>query len=150
MMYIILLIFYGINIIITIVHVFTYLFNKQRTWEVRHKETVAAKWTWFWWLGIMRGLVLLGAWIIWIWSVIKMYELKTWMTGSGWMSGANLENDNQWTFGQLLSVLLLAAAPMTLLDCWSSMCHPNLQSFRHANRAQISLSRDEKRHEKID
>lgn len=121
-MYIILFVFYGINLIITFAHVFTYLFNKERTSEIRHQEqNLAQKFSWFWWLGIIRGLILLSAWIIWIWSVVKMYELKSWMTNSGWMSGVNLENDNQWTFGQLLSVLLLAAAPIVFIEAWSGM-----------------------------
>ncbi|KAF8848435.1 hypothetical protein BDZ45DRAFT_283548 [Acephala macrosclerotiorum] len=119
-MYIILFIFYGINLVITAAHVFTYCVKPKRTWEVLHKEEERAKmWSWFWYMGIFRGLILLSAWIIWIWSVIKMYELKHWMTHSGWMSGVNLQNDNQWTFGQLLSILLLAAAPMTVLDAWA-------------------------------
>lgn len=69
----------------------------------------------------MRGLILLSAWIIWVWAVVKMYKLRAWIDGSGWMSGADLMNDSQWTFGQLLSVLLLAAAPMSFANAWSGM-----------------------------
>jgi hypothetical protein len=119
--YIILAIFYTINIIINSAHFFTYLFNKERTWELRHEDEIARRWTWFWWLGILRGLILLGAWLIWIWAVIKMYQLKRWMTTSGWMSNENLQGDNQWTFGQLISIILLGAAPLTLLNAWSGM-----------------------------
>jgi hypothetical protein len=119
--YIILAIFYAINIIITSAHVFTYLFNKNRTWKLRHEEKIAPAWSWFWWLGFLRGLILLGAWVIWIWAVIKAYQLKIWMTTSGWMSNENLQADNEWTFGQLISILLLGAAPLTVLNAWSGM-----------------------------
>jgi hypothetical protein len=117
--YIILAIFYTINIIITSAHAFTYLFKKERAWDLRQEEGRAPKWSWFWWLGILRGLILLSAWIIWIWAVIKMYQLKAWMTNSGWMSNQNLQDDNQWTFGQLISIILLGAAPLTVLNAWS-------------------------------
>jgi hypothetical protein len=117
--YIILAIFYTINIIITSAHAFTYLFKKERAWDLRQEEERAPKWSWFWWLGILRGLILLSAWIIWIWAVIKMYQLKAWMTNSGWMSNQNLQDDNQWTFGQLISIILLGAAPLTVLNAWS-------------------------------
>lgn len=119
-MYIMLFIFYGINIIITIAHVVTFFFYKKGTWE-RRSEDRAKRWSWFWWLGVMRGLILLSAWVIWIWAVVRMYKLRGWMDGSGWMSAADLMNDNQWTFGQLLSVLLLAAAPMSFANAWSGM-----------------------------
>jgi len=119
--YIILAIFYTINIIITSAHAFTYLFNKERAWQLRREDEIARRWTWFWWLGILRGLILLGAWVIWIWAVIKMYQLKGWMTNSGWMSNQNLQDDNQWTFGQLISIILLGAAPLTVLNAWSGM-----------------------------
>jgi hypothetical protein len=120
--YILLAIFYAINIIITGAHVFTYLFNKERAWELRREEKIAPRGTWFWWLGIIRGLILFGAWMIWIWAVIKMYQLKGWMTASGWMSNENMQGDNEWTFGQLISILLLGAAPLTVLNAWSGSC----------------------------
>lgn len=41
------------------------------------------------------------------------------MDGSGWMSAKELVEDNEWTFGQLLSVFLLGAAPLSLLNAWS-------------------------------
>jgi len=119
-MYIMLFVFYGINLIITSAHVITYLRFPEYTWQKLHKKEEKAKvGSWFWWMGTFRGLVLLAATVIYIWAVIKMYELKHWMTNSGWMVGINLQNDNQWTFAQLLSALLLAAAPMAVLGAWS-------------------------------
>lgn len=119
-MYIMLFIFYGINLIITTAHVITYYRFPEYTWQrLRKKEEAAKKGSWFWWMGTFRGLILLGAAVFYIWAVIKMYQLKHWMTNSGWMVGLNLQNDNQWTFGQLLSALLLAAAPMAVLGAWS-------------------------------
>jgi hypothetical protein len=103
----------------TFAHLFTHYFKPGSSWEVRHQEQRASKWTWFWWLGLIRGLILLGAWIIWVWAVVKLYQLRNWMGGSGWMSKQASMEDNEWTFGQLLSVLLLGAAPLTLLNTWA-------------------------------
>lgn len=118
-MYIILFIFYGINIIITSAHAFTYVFAKSKSWQTRDHDFSSKPGTWFWWLGYLRGCVLLSAWASWIWATVKMYEMKTWMMNSGWMSGANLKNDNELTFGQLMSVLLLGGAVLTVRNDWS-------------------------------
>lgn len=42
------------------------------------------------------------------------------MNDSGWMEPKRLQEDNQWNFGQLLSVFLLAAAPLAVLNAWNS------------------------------
>jgi magnesium-transporting ATPase (P-type) len=116
--YIILAVFYAITVIFTIAHVFTHYYKPGSSWEVRHQEERAQRGTWFWWLGVIRGSILLGAWIIWLWCVLKLYQLRNWMDGSGWMSKQGLMEDNQWTFGQLLSVFLLGAAPLSLLNAY--------------------------------
>jgi hypothetical protein len=41
------------------------------------------------------------------------------MNKSGWMSPQSLQEDNGWTFGQFLSLLLLGAAPLSLMNAWS-------------------------------
>lgn len=119
-LYVILAIFYAITIVFTLAHIFTHYFKPGSSWEVRYQEARAKKGTWFWWLGLIRGVILLGAWIIWTWSVVKLYGLRSWMNRSGWMSNQSLMEDNEWTFGQLLSVFLLGAAPLSLLNAWSS------------------------------
>jgi hypothetical protein len=120
-MYVVLFIFYGINFLITVAHVFTYFFASKKTWQLRDEDRNAKTGSWFWWLTVFRGLILLSAWMIWIWAVVKMYQMKLWMMGSGWITGINLQNDNQWTFGQILSVLLLSAAPITFLNAWTGV-----------------------------
>ncbi|KUJ18650.1 uncharacterized protein LY89DRAFT_501176 [Mollisia scopiformis] len=77
-MYIMLFVFYGINLIITAAHVITYLRFPQWTWERQHqKEERAAAGSWWWWMGSLRGLVLLGAMIMYIWAVIKIGRLDS-------------------------------------------------------------------------
>lgn len=117
--YIIIASFYGISIIYTLSHVLTIFFKPGASWEVRQQEERARRGTWFWWLGIIRGLILLVAWIIWVWSVAKLYQFRKWMNKSGWMSLQSLQEDNGWTFGQFLSLLLLGAAPLSLMNAWS-------------------------------
>jgi len=41
------------------------------------------------------------------------------MNTSGWMSAQNLQQDSEWTFGQLLSVFLLGGAVLSLMNAWS-------------------------------
>jgi hypothetical protein len=119
-MYIMLFVFYGINLIITSAHVITYLKFEEYTWQEQHKKEEAAKvWSWFWWMGTLRGFILLGANIMFVWALVRMYQLRDWMNSSGWMSPQNLQADNEWTFGQLLSAFMLAAAPMAVLGAWS-------------------------------
>lgn len=117
--YIILAVFYFITVIFTIAHILTHYLKPGSSWEIRHQEERAEKGTWFWWMGLIRGTILLGAWIIWVWAVVKLYGLRQWMDGSGWMSQQSLMEDNEWTFGQLLSVFLLGAAPLAVLNAWS-------------------------------
>jgi magnesium-transporting ATPase (P-type) len=117
--YIILAVFYIITVIFTIAHIVTHYFKPGSSWEVRHQEERAEKGTWFWWMGLIRGTILLGAWIIWVWAVVNLYKLRGWMDASGWMSRQSLMEDNEWTFGQLLSVFLLGAAPLAVLNAWS-------------------------------
>jgi hypothetical protein len=48
-----------------------------------------------------------------------LYQFKDWMNKSGWMFPRTLQEENGWTFGQLLSLLLLGAAPLSLVNAWS-------------------------------
>lgn len=118
--YIILAAFYGISIMYTLTHVLTHLFWPGASNDVRQQEERALRWTWLWWLGIIRGTILLVAWILWAWSVVKLYQFRQWMNDSGWMSPQSLQEDNGWTFGQFLSLLLLGAAPLSFMNAWSS------------------------------
>ena len=119
-MYIMLFVFYGINLLITTAHVITYLEWPKFTWKyLHHNEERAERYSRFWWMGVCRGLLLLGANSMFVWALVRMYQLKHWMTNSGWMSPLNLQADNEWNFGQLLSVFMLAAAPMAVLEAWS-------------------------------
>lgn len=97
----------------------THYLTPGNNWETRDQEHRAERGTWFWWLGLVRGLILLGAWIIWAWSLAKLYQLRHWMNTSGWMSAQNLQQDSEWTFGQLLSVFLLGGAVLSLMNAWS-------------------------------
>jgi hypothetical protein len=115
--------FYGISITYTVSHVITHYLRPGASVEVRSQEDRAARGTWFWWLGVIRGSILLAAWVIWTWSVVKLYQFRQWMNSSGWMSVQSLQEDNGWTFGQLLSVLLLGAAPLTLMNAWNGKLH---------------------------
>jgi len=49
-----------------------------------------------------------------------MVMLRQWMDRSGWMSASALVDDSEMTFGQLISVLLLGAAPLSVANAWSS------------------------------
>jgi hypothetical protein len=122
--YIIMAIFYFISIIFTLAHAFTSYFKPGTSKQVRDMEDRAAQWTWFWWLGLIRGVILLAAWIIWAWSVAKLYQLRGWMNGSGWLGEQAALEEEGWTFGQLMSVLLMMAAPLSLINAWSSKCSP--------------------------
>ncbi|KAL2064497.1 hypothetical protein VTL71DRAFT_4991 [Oculimacula yallundae] len=125
--YIVLAVFYAINIAFSIAHILTHYFRPGSTWEMRSQEDRAKTGTWFWWLGLMRGLILLGAWGIWVWSVYELYHLREWMNASGWMSAQRLQEDNQWTFGQLLSVFILGAAPLSVLNAWNGFQEKDVQ-----------------------
>ncbi|PVH67849.1 hypothetical protein DL98DRAFT_542845 [Cadophora sp. DSE1049] len=101
--YIVLAVFYAINIIFSIAHILTHYFRPGSTWEMRSQEDRAKSGTWFWWLGLIRGFILLGAWGIW-----------------------GVE-DNQWTFGQLLSIFILGAAPLSVLNAWNGFQEKDVQ-----------------------
>jgi hypothetical protein len=120
--YIIMAVFYFISIIFTFAHIFTFYFMHGSSKEVRDMEDRAAKWTWFWWLGLIRGAILLAAWIIWGWAVAQLYLFRGWMNSSGWMGQQDRLAEDGWTFGQLLSVFLLAAAPLSVMNAWNGEC----------------------------
>lgn len=117
--YIIIAVFYAITVVYAIVHILTHLFASGTGWEVRQKEERARRWSWFWWLGITRGMILLGAWIIWIWAVAKLYILRNWMMWSGWMSKQSHMGDDSWTFGDFLNMSLLGAAVLSVVNAWN-------------------------------
>ena len=117
--YIIIAAFYFISTIFTVAHIFTHYLKPGSTKEVRDMEDRARRWSLFWWLGIVRFGILLAAWIIWAWSVAELYKMRAWMNGSGWLGEQGALDENSWTFGQLLSVFLLAGAPLAVLNAWS-------------------------------
>jgi len=117
--YIITALFYLISIVYIISHVIAHYLTPGTSGEARNQEERAARFSWFWWLGIIRGCILLGAWIIWAWSVYKLYQFRSWMNSSGWMSPQSLQEDNGWSFGQFLSLFLLFAAPVSLMNAWT-------------------------------
>jgi hypothetical protein len=124
--YIILAIFYGISTIYTISHVFAHAFTPGSSGDARDQEERAARWSYFWWLGIIRGLILLAAWILYAFSVFKLYQLRSWMNSTGWMSDQSKQEDNGWSFGQFLSLFLLFAAPVSLMNAWTGEFNPPL------------------------
>lgn len=117
--YIIMAVFYSISIIFTLAHVLTHYLKPGSSKEVRDMEDRAAKGTWFWWLGVVRGAILLAAWIIWAWAVAMLYKFRGWMNSSGWMGEQAALEEEGWTFGQLMSVLLMMAAPLSVMNAWS-------------------------------
>lgn len=122
LMYIMLFVFYIINVTINIAHIITYTAWPSKSWNILHKIEEGAKaWSWFWWMGAIRGLILLGANVMFVWALVRMYQLKHWFLESEWLSPASLQADNDWTFGQLLSVFILAGAPLAVLGAWSGM-----------------------------
>jgi hypothetical protein len=117
--YIVLAAFYLVTLGFTAIHIITHYMSPGSSWQKRQTEKLAPKFTWFWWLGAVRGIILGGAWIIWGWSVVKLYQLRKWMNGSGWLGDRGLMEDGEWTFGQLLSVFLMGAAALSLANAWS-------------------------------
>jgi hypothetical protein len=117
--YIIIATFYFISTIFTVAHIFTHYLKPGNSKEVRDMEDRAKRGSLFWWLGIVRFAILLAAWIIWAWAVVELYKMRTWMNGSGWLGDQGALEENSWTFGQLLSVFLLAAAPLSVLNAWT-------------------------------
>jgi hypothetical protein len=72
--YVIMAGFYGVSIIYTITHVLTHFFKSRASLDVRLQEERARRWTWFWWLGIIRGTILLVAWIICMYRGNKIFN----------------------------------------------------------------------------
>lgn len=132
--YIIIAIFYFISIIFTLAEVFTHYFMPGTSKQVRDLEGRAPRGTWFWWLGVVRGAILLAAWIIWVWAVTKLYQFRGWMNGSGWLGKQAALEEEGWTFGQLMSVLLMMGAPLSLMNALSSKCFQNKLKGMLANR----------------
>lgn len=126
--YIIMAVFYFISTIFTLAHVLTHYFKPGSSKEVRDMEDRAPRGTWFWWLGLVRGAILLAAWIIWAWAVAKLYLFRGWMNGSGWLGEQAALEEEGWTFGQLMSVLLMMAAPLSVMNAWSSKYSPQDKS----------------------
>jgi hypothetical protein len=120
--YIIIAIFYFISIIFTLAHAFTTYFKPGSSKQVRDMEDRAPRGTWFWWLGVVRGVILLAAWIIWAWTVAKLYQFRGWMNSSGWLGEQAVIEEEGFTFGQLMSVLLMMGAPLSLMNAWSGKC----------------------------
>jgi hypothetical protein len=137
--YIITAIFYFISIIFTLAHVITHYLKPGSSKEVRDQEDRAPRGTWFWWLGVVRGAILLAAWIIWAWAVAKLYQFRGWMNGSGWLGEQAALEEEGWTFGQLMSVLLLMAAPLSVMNAWSSkcLCRGELKEMQANNRHSL-------------
>lgn len=113
--YIIMAVFYFINVIFSFAHIITLYFIPGSSKQVRDMENRAPKLTWFWWLGVIRGGIVVAAWIIWGWAVTELFLFRAWMIHSGWMGDQALADDGL-TFGQLLSVFLLAAAPLSVIN----------------------------------
>lgn len=145
--YIIIAGFYGISIIYSISHILTHFFRPGASHEVRQQEERAQRGTWLWWLGIIRGLILLVAWIIWAWSVAKLYQFREWMNKSGWMSPQSLEEDNGWTFGQFLSLFLLGAAPLSLVNAASGQLSSCFEETRKLTTLQDSRTANARKEE---
>jgi len=120
--YIVMAIFYFISIIFTLAYFLTHYFKLGTPKQVRDLEDRAPQWTWFWWLGLVRGAILLAAWIIWAWAVARLYQFRGWMNGSGWLGEQAAIEEEGWTFGQLMSVLLMMAAPLSVMNALSSKC----------------------------
>jgi hypothetical protein len=118
--YVIMAVFYLINIIFTFAQVFTLYFMRRSLKQVRDREDRAPKWSWFWWQGLIRGAILLAAWIIWAWAVAELFKFRDWMNSSGWMGGQEEIAEDGWTFAQLLSFSLLAGAPLSVMNASNS------------------------------
>jgi hypothetical protein len=65
-------------------------------------------------VGIFRGILLLVALGITIYTIVRLLALRSWMDQSGWLGEDNEEN--KWTFGQLLPLIILLFAPLAILD----------------------------------
>ncbi len=134
--YIIIATFYFITVLFTLAHMFTHYFLPGTSKEVRDQEDLARRWTWFWWLGLIRAGILLAAWIIWAWSVAQLYQFRQWMMRSGWLGEEGVLLEDGWTFGQLLSVLMMAAAPLSVLTAWSGYKERH-EEEKHARRRTV-------------
>ena len=141
--YVIIVVFYAITAIYAAAHILTHTFAQGTRWEVRQREENAKQWDWFWWLGLARGMILLGAWIIWIGAVVKLYKLRGWMMGSGWMSQKSHMGDNNWSFGQLLSMSILGAAVLSFFGAWNGESSRYEEFFSKANDDEKTSNRIE-------
>ncbi len=70
-------------------------------------------------LGWIRGFVLLLALIIVIYVGCNMWALRSWMDESSWLGEDNEEND--WTFGQMLPMLILLFAGLAVVDSFPDL-----------------------------
>jgi hypothetical protein len=71
-------------------------------------------------LGWVRGAVLLAASIAAGYVTYQMFKLRTWMDDSHWLGEHNEEND--WTFGQILPMLILLFAFLAIVDSFPDFC----------------------------
>jgi len=118
--YIIIAVFYFVSTAFTLAHLLTVYLKPGSAKQVRDQEDRARRGTWFWWLGLLRFLILIAAWVIWAWSVANLFKFRAWMNDSGWLGEQGLLEENSWTFGQLLSMFMMAGAPLSVLNAWSS------------------------------
>jgi hypothetical protein len=117
--YVVTALFYLISITFTLVDVITHYLHLGSSKDVRDLEDRAVTWTWFWWLGLIRAGILLAAWIIWAWAVANLYQFRGWMNSSGWLGQQATLDEEGWTFGQLMSILLIMAAPLSVMNALS-------------------------------